>query len=280
MVKNAEVEVQVGSARFSNSAPLTFIGGLCSMESESLLRRVGRTLMEAYAALGAGFVLKCSFDKANRSSLASYRGKGMLRGLEILKAVGGELGVPVITDVHEASQADLAARYVDILQIPAFLCRQTDLLLACGRTGLAVNIKKGQFLSPWDIKNAVRKVESTGNRRIMVTERGTTFGYGNLVVDMRALAIMKELGYPVIYDATHSVQLPGALGHATGGQREFVPSLARAAAAVGIAGIFLETNHNPDEALSDGPNSLKLADVKGLSRTLRDIDALVKRKRQ
>ncbi len=280
MVKNAEVEVQVGSARFSNSAPLTFIGGLCSMESESLLRRVGRTLKEAYAALGAGFVLKCSFDKANRSSLASYRGKGMLRGLEILKAVGGELGVPVITDVHEASQADLAARYVDILQIPAFLCRQTDLLLACGRTGLAVNIKKGQFLSPWDIKNAVRKVESTGNRRIMVTERGTTFGYGNLVVDMRALAIMKELGYPVIYDATHSVQLPGALGHATGGQREFVPSLARAAAAVGIAGIFLETHHNPDEALSDGPNSLKLADVKGLSRTLRDIDALVKRKRQ
>ena len=280
MVKNAEVEVQVGSARFSNSAPLTFIGGLCSMESESLLRRVGRTLKEAYAALGAGFVLKCSFDKANGSSLASYRGKGMLRGLEILKAVGGELGVPVITDVHEASQADLAARYVDILQIPAFLCRQTDLLLACGRTGLAVNIKKGQFLSPWDIKNAVRKVESTGNRRIMVTERGTTFGYGNLVVDMRALAIMKELGYPVIYDATHSVQLPGALGHATGGQREFVPSLARAAAAVGIAGIFLETHHNPDEALSDGPNSLKLADVNVLSRTLPDIDALVKRIRQ
>lgn len=280
MVKNAQVEVRVGSVRFSNAAPLAFIGGLCSMESEALLRRVGRALKEAYAGLGAGFVLKCSFDKANRSSLSSYRGKGMLRGLEILKSVGAELGVPVLTDVHEVSQAELAARYADILQIPAFLCRQTDLLLACGRTGLPVNIKKGQFLSPWDIKNAVRKVESTGNRRIMVTERGTTFGYGNLVVDMRALAIMKDLGYPVIYDATHSVQLPGALGHATGGQREFVPALARAAAAVGIAGVFLETHHNPDEALSDGPNSLKLADVKGLSRTLREIDALVKRKRQ
>lgn len=271
------VKVQVGRVVFDNEGPLSYIAGPCSLESEALLRTVGRSLKATFTKLKIPFVLKCSFDKANRTSISSFRGPGLKKGLEILGRVREELGVPVLTDVHEPAQAELAARYVDILQIPAFLCRQTDLLLACGRTGKAVNIKKGQFLAPWDMKNAIEKVESTGNRAILVTERGTTFGYGNLVVDMRSLEIMRGFGYPVIYDATHSVQLPGALGGATGGQRQYAVPLTRGAVAVGLAGVFLETHPNPNRALSDGPNSLFLKDVPAFVRQLRGIDALAKK---
>ncbi len=270
------VAVKVGSVVFRNDGPLAFIAGPCSLESEALLLKVGRSLKASFARLGIPFVLKCSFDKANRTSIDSFRGPGLRKGLEILARAREQLQVPVLTDVHEAGQAELVARHVDILQVPAFLCRQTDLLLACGRTGKPVNIKKGQFLAPWDMLNAVRKVESTGNRQIMVTERGTSFGYGNLVVDMRSLEIMRQWGYPVVYDATHSVQLPGGLGHATDGQRHYAVPLSRGAVAVGIAGLFLETHPDPRKALSDGPNSVFLKDVPALVTTMRRIDALVK----
>ncbi len=268
--------VKVGKVVFDNKAPLAFIAGPCALESEKFLRKVGLSLKASFAKLRIPFVLKCSFDKANRTSISSYRGPGLEKGLEILGRVGQDLGVPVLTDVHEAAQAELAARYVDVLQIPAFLCRQTDLLLACGRTGKPVNIKKGQFLSPWDMKNAIRKIESTGNKKILVTERGTSFGYGNLVVDMRSFEIMRSFGYPVIYDATHSVQLPGGLGTSTDGQRQYAIPLSRGAVAVGIAGLFLEVHPNPAKALSDGPNSLFLKDVPDFVRQARSIDALVK----
>ncbi len=270
------IRVKVGQAVFANDAPLSYISGPCALESEQILRQVGRSLKKTFASQGIGFVLKSSFDKANRTSISSYRGLGLEKGLEILARVGQDLGVPVLTDVHEPAQAALAARYVDVIQVPAFLCRQTDLLLACGETGKPVNVKKGQFLSPWDIVNAIKKIESTGNRQILVTERGTTFGYANLVVDMRGLEIMRGFGYPVIYDATHSVQLPGGLGHATAGERRYAEPLARAAAAVGIAGIFFETHPNPDKALSDGPNSVALKDAAKLIRATSRIDALIK----
>lgn len=268
--------VDIGGVRFANDAPVAFIAGNCALESAAVLRRTAADLKKVFADAGIPFVLKCSFDKANRSSLKSYRGLGIKKGLETLQRISKEFKVPVITDVHEARQAELAARYVDALQIPAFLCRQTDLLIACGRTGLPVNIKKGQFLAPWDMRNAVAKVESTGNKKILLTERGTSFGYGNLIVDMRSLEILRGLGYPVIYDATHSVQLPGALGHATGGERRFAAPLARAAAATGIAGLFFETHHAPDRALSDGPNSVALADARALVASVRRIDSLIK----
>jgi 2-dehydro-3-deoxyphosphooctonate aldolase (KDO 8-P synthase) len=269
-------EVRVGRVVFGGGRPAAFIGGPCVIESEALLRRVGRALKKACADLKVGLVLKSSFDKANRTSANSFRGPGIEKGLRILAKVGAELGVPTITDVHLPEQAEVAARYVDMLQVPAFLSRQTDLLLACGRTGKAVNVKKGQFLSPWDMRHAIEKIESTGNRRVLLTERGTFFGYGNLVVDMRSLTIMRGFGVPVIHDATHSVQLPGGRGATTGGQREFAFPLARAAAAVGVDGIFFETHPDPDTALSDGPNSLKLSDVPPFLRALRRIDALSK----
>ncbi|MBI4387102.1 MAG: 3-deoxy-8-phosphooctulonate synthase [Elusimicrobia bacterium] len=272
----ASRSLDIGAARVGNRAPLIFIAGLCALESGELLDRVGRHLKRVFETAGASWILKCSFDKANRTSLKSFRGPGLSKGLELFAKIKKALGVPFLTDVHEASQAARVARVADILQIPAFLCRQTDLLVACGRAGKAVNIKKGQFLSPWDIRNAVEKVESTGNRRILLTERGTTFGYGNLVVDMRSLEIMKRLGYPVIYDATHSVQLPGGLGHATGGERAFAAPLARAAAAVGVAGIFMETHPHPDRAKSDGPNSVPLSEVETIVRSVSAIDRLIK----
>lgn len=269
-------KVKVGDVVFDNNGPISFIAGPCSLESEKLLMTVGKSLKATFQRLKIPFVLKCSFDKANRTSLSSFRGPGVEKGLEILGRVREKLGVPVLTDVHEARQAQLAAQYVDILQIPAFLCRQTDLLIACGKTGKPVNIKKGQFLSPWDLKNAIKKVESTGNRNILLTERGTMFGYGNLVVDMRSFEIMRSFGYPVVYDATHSVQLPGGLGNATDGQRQYAVPLTRGAAAVGVAGVFLETHPNPAQALSDGPNSVFLKDVPALVKQVRAIDALVK----
>jgi 2-dehydro-3-deoxyphosphooctonate aldolase (KDO 8-P synthase) len=269
-------KVEAGGVTFSNSGPVRFIGGLCALENEEMLLRVGSALKRV---IGPGFVLKCSVDKANRTSAEAFRGPGFETGLRILSWAARRLGVPCLTDVHEPAQAELAARYVDILQIPAFLCRQTEMLLACGRAGKPVNVKKGQFLAPWDMVNAVRKIESTGNRRIMITERGTMFGYGNLVVDMRSLAVLRQLGYPVIFDATHSVQLPGGLGQATGGERHYALPLARAAAAVGVAGVFFEAHPDPDRALCDGPNSLALRSVKDFVRQIRLIDSIAKKER-
>ncbi len=269
-------EVRVGSVVFGGGAPAAYIGGPCVIESEALLRRVGRALKNACAQLKVGFVLKSSYDKANRTSVKSFRGPGMEAGLATLAKVAAELGVPCVTDVHEPAHAEIAARYVDMLQVPAFLSRQTDLLLACARTGKAVNVKKGQFLSPWDMRHAVEKIESAGNKRVLLTERGASFGYGNLVVDMRSYEIMRGFGVPIVHDATHCVQLPGGNGATTGGQREFVRPLARAAAAVGVDGIFFETHPDPDKALSDGPNSLRLADVPSFLREVRDFDALSK----
>lgn len=269
-------EVRVGKVVFGGGRPAAFIGGPCVVESEALVRKVGAALKKACAELKAGFVLKASYDKANRTSAKSFRGPGMEQGLATLAKVAAELGVPCVTDVHEPAHAAVAARYVDMLQVPAFLSRQTDLLVACGRTGKAVNVKKGQFLSPWDMRHAVEKIYATGNKNVLLTERGATFGYGNLVVDMRSYAIMRQFGAPVVHDATHCVQLPGGNGATTGGQREFVRPLARAAAAVGVDGVFFETHPDPDKALSDGPNSLKLSDVPEFLREVSGFDALAK----
>ena len=266
--------VKVGKVSFGNKLPVAFIGGPCVIESEGLLRTVARALKKA--AGKGGFVLKASFDKANRTSVKSYRGPGMEEGLRTLAKVAAEFGVPCVTDVHEPSHAAIAARYVDMLQVPAFLSRQTDLLVACGRTGKAVNVKKGQFLSPWDMKHAVEKILSTGNKNILLTERGATFGYGNLIVDMRSYEIMRGFGFPVVHDATHCVQLPGGNGATTGGQRQFVRPIARAAVAVGVAGVFFETHPDPDKALSDGPNALALSTIPSFLREVRRFDALSK----
>ena len=262
-----------GSAQvcFSNDAPLALIAGPCVIESEEHVLRTAQAIRE----IAGPSVFKASFDKANRSSVQSYRGPGLKEGLRILGEVHA-LGIPVLTDIHEPSQAALAAEFVDILQIPAFLCRQTDLLLEAGRTGRAVNIKKGQFVSPYDIAHAAEKVASTGNHRIILTERGSSFGYNNLVVDMRSLPVMAQTGYPVVFDATHSVQLPGASGTASDGQPQFIAPLARAAAAVGVAGIFVEVHEAPERALSDGANALRLDLLAESWRCWRAIDSLVK----
>jgi 2-dehydro-3-deoxyphosphooctonate aldolase (KDO 8-P synthase) len=268
--------VRLGKTVFSNDRQLSLIAGPCAIESEALCLAVATRLKKLTSDRGIGYVFKSSYDKANRSSSASFRGPGLQKGLEVLAEVKRKLGLPVITDVHSAEEATEAGKVVDILQIPAFLCRQTDILVAAANTGRIVNVKKGQFMSPWEMKNVVAKLESTGNRNIMVTERGTTFGYNNLVVDMRGLDIMRGFGYPVIYDATHSVQLPGGKGSSSGGQREFVLPLARAATAVGVAGLFMEVHPNPDKALSDGPNSVKLSDMPKYLDTLLKIDRVAK----
>lgn len=270
---NIAVVVREGDAavRFANDAPLAVIAGPCVIESEEHALWIA---LEIRQKIGS-FVFKASFDKANRSSVKSYRGPGLREGLRILRAVR-RLGIPVLTDIHEPSQAAEAAESVDIIQIPAFLCRQTDLLIEAGRTGVVVNIKKGQFVSPTDFRNALEKVGSTGNEKILVTERGSSFGYNNLVVDMRGLAIMKDFGYPVIFDATHSVQLPGATGSASGGQPQFIEPLARAATAVGIAGLFVEVHEEPSRALSDGANALRLDLLPGLVSRLRALDQVTK----
>ncbi|MBI5244828.1 MAG: 3-deoxy-8-phosphooctulonate synthase [Elusimicrobia bacterium] len=269
--------VRIGGFEASNRGPLFFIAGLCALESAELLARVGRALKSAFARAGARWVLKCSFDKANRSSIRSFRGRGLDYALEAFGRVKKALGVPLLTDIHEPGQAEKAARVADVLQIPAFLCRQTDLLVAAGKTGAAVNIKKGQFLSPWDMRNAVAKVESTGSRRILLTERGSSFGYGDIVADMRSLHVLRGFGYPVVFDATHACQLPGSLGEATGGERRHIPVLARAAVAAGVAGVSFETHPDPDRALSDGPNTLLLSHAAALARDLLAIDRLIKR---
>jgi len=247
--------------------PLLLIGGPCVLESEELARDVAQELREITSRLGMSFVFKASFDKANRTSLQSFRGPGMVKGLEILGRIRA-LGMPVVSDIHEIDQVGPCAEILDILQIPAFLCRQTDLLLAAASSGKPVNLKKGQFVSPWDMEHAVRKIKSTGNRKLLLTERGATFGYNNLVVDMRSLPIMRGLGCPVIYDATHSVQLPGGMGGSSGGQREFIPPLTRAAVAAGVDGIFMEVHPDPAHALCDGPNSIPLDQVESLLRQL------------
>jgi 2-dehydro-3-deoxyphosphooctonate aldolase (KDO 8-P synthase) len=269
------VSVQAGAAglavSFSNSAPLALIAGPCVIESEEHVLFMARAIRE----IAGPYVFKASFDKANRSSVNSFRGPGLQEGLRILGEVR-KLGIPVLTDIHEPKHAAQAAEGVDILQIPAFLCRQTDLLLEAGRTGCVVNIKKGQFVSPADFANAAEKVASTGNHQIILTERGTSFGYNNLVVDMRGFPIMSATGYPVVFDATHSVQLPGASGHASGGQPQFIEPLSRAAAAIGIAGVFVEVHNDPAHAKSDGANALHLDLLAEFWRRLTAIDELVK----
>ena len=257
--------------------PLFLIAGPCVIESEQLQIDVAGKLKEITARLGINFIFKSSFDKANRTSIGSFRGPGMEEGLRVLAEVKRQLGVPVLTDVHEYTPMDEVASVVDVLQTPAFLVRQTDFITKVCATGKPVNIKKGQFLSPWDMKPVVEKAKSTGNGNIMVCERGASFGYNNLVSDMRSLAVMRDTGCPVVFDATHSVQLPGGQGSSSGGQREFVPVLARAAVAVGVAGVFMETHPDPSKALSDGPNAWPLGKMEALLETMLELDAITKR---
>jgi 2-dehydro-3-deoxyphosphooctonate aldolase (KDO 8-P synthase) len=256
--------------------PLFLIAGPCVIESEGLARDTAGALQEITSELGVPFIYKSSFDKANRSSLGSFRGPGMEQGLRILESVRGQFGVPVLTDVHEDTPLDEVSAVADVLQTPAFLCRQTNFILAVAGQNKPVNIKKGQFLAPWDMLRVVEKARSTGNDQVMVCERGVSFGYNNLVADMRALAVLRETGCPVVFDATHSVQLPGGQGDRSGGQREHVPVLARAAVAAGVSGLFMETHPNPSEALSDGPNSWPLGQLRELLAALVEIDRIVK----
>ncbi|GAB1363421.1 3-deoxy-8-phosphooctulonate synthase [Rhodobacter sp.] len=267
--------VKIGPLACGNDLPLTVIAGPCQLESLDHAQMIAGRMAEACAAAGASFVFKASYDKANRSSLSGRRGLGMEAGLKVLQSVRAT-GLPVLTDIHDEAQAREAATVVDVIQIPAFLCRQTDLLLAAGKTGAVVNIKKGQFLAPWDMPNVADKVASTGNDRILLTERGASFGYNTLVADMRSLPTMARTGWPVIMDATHSVQQPGGLGGSSGGQREFAPVMARCAVAIGIAGVFIETHEDPDRAPSDGPNMVPLRDMPALIDSLMQFDRLAK----
>ena len=267
--------VAVGPLAVGNDRPLLVIAGPCQLESLDHAQMIAGTMAEACAAAGAQYVFKASYDKANRTSLKGRRGLGIDAGLAVLDAVR-RMGMPVLTDIHDAEQARLAAQVVDVIQIPAFLCRQTDLLIAAGESGAVVNIKKGQFLAPWDMANVAEKVASTGNDSILLTERGVSFGYNTLVADMRALPTMARTGYPVIMDATHSVQQPGGLGGASGGQREFAPVMARCAVSLGIAGVFIETHEDPDRAPSDGPNMIPLAQMPALVASLMAFDRLAK----
>jgi len=267
--------VNIGRVLIRERGPFFLIAGPCVVESEDMTLMVADFLRETEELLRIPVIFKASYDKANRTSVDSYRGLGIDRGLEILCKVKEKTGLPLLSDVHSVGEIERASSVLDMIQIPAFLCRQTDLLVAAGRTGLVVNIKKGQFLAPWDIKGAAAKVLSTGNPRILLTERGTSFGYNNLVVDFRSIAVMKTFGFPVVFDATHSVQLPGGLGSSSGGQREFVEHLSRAAVAAGADGLFLEVHPDPDTALCDGPNSLALNQVRPLVTLLKEIHRLV-----
>ena len=279
--QGAQPIVTVGKVRFGNALPLVLIAGPCALESRTHALEMAAALKEIAARLDVGFVFKSSFDKANRTSGKGARGIGLDAALPVLSEIRQSLGVPVVTDVHEPDQCAKAAEAVDILQIPAFLCRQTDLLVAAARTGRTVNVKKGQFLAPWDMTNVVEKITGAGNRNVLVTERGVSFGYNTLVSDMRALPILaRETGAPIVFDATHSVQQPGGQGTSSGGQREFVPVLARAAVAVGVAAVFIETHQDPDHAPSDGPNMVPLREMEGLLRVLKEFDAIAKRHRQ
>lgn len=268
--------ITIGNLTCGNDLPLTVIAGPCQLETLDHALNIGETMARICADAGAGYVFKASYDKANRTSLQGRRGVGIDEGLQMLTTIRERLGCPVLTDVHDIAQAELAAEAVDIIQIPAFLSRQTDLLLAAGKTGAVVNIKKGQFLAPWDMPNVAAKVASTGNDNILLTERGASFGYNTLVADMRALPIMARSGYPVIMDATHSVQQPGGQGGSSGGQREFAPVMARAAVSLGVAGVFIETHEDPDNAPSDGPNMIPLDQMQALIGSLMQFDALAK----
>ncbi len=268
--------VNVGALTIGNDLPLTVIAGPCQLESKDHAEMIAGTMKEACAKAGAQYVFKASYDKANRTSLTGIRGLGLDAGLSVLDGIRKDFDVPVLTDVHTEEQCALAAEAVDILQIPAFLCRQTDMLLAAGKTGAAVNVKKGQFLAPWEMGNIVTKIESTGNTNILLTERGTSFGYNTLVADMRSLPQMAKTGYPVVMDATHSVQQPGGQGGSSGGQREFAPVMARAAVSIGTAAVFIETHQDPDNAPSDGPNMIPLDQMPVLLDTLMQFDALAK----
>jgi 2-dehydro-3-deoxyphosphooctonate aldolase (KDO 8-P synthase) len=277
MVTTAQPIVTLGTVRFGNTLPLALIAGPCQIESAAHAFECASALKEICGKLGVGLVFKSSFDKANRTSIAGARGVGLDASLQIFADIKARLGLPLLTDVHEREQCAPVAEVVDILQIPAFLCRQTDLLIAAAQTGAAVNVKKGQFLAPWDMKNVIAKITQSGNPRVLVTERGTSFGYNTLVTDFRGLPVMASYGAPVIFDATHSVQQPGGHGTSSGGQREFVAVLARAAVAVGVAGLFIETHPDPDNAPSDGPNMVALRDFPGLVADLMAFDAIAKR---
>lgn len=268
--------VSIGSLSVSNDAPLTVIAGPCQLESADHAMMIATRMQAICATAGAQYIFKASFDKANRTSVAGQRGLGLEEGLRVLQQVKDNLGLPVLTDVHTEAQCAPVAEVCDVLQIPAFLCRQTDLLLAAGQTGAVINIKKGQFLAPWDMPNVIAKIESTGNNRILLTERGTSFGYNTLVTDMRALPQMASTGYPVVMDATHSVQQPGGKGGSSGGQREFAPVMARAAVSLGIAAVFIETHQDPDNAPSDGPNMIPLDRMEALISSLMAFDRLAK----
>ena len=268
-----------GAVRFGNDQPLSVMAGPCALESRQHAMEMAAALKEIAQKLGIGIVYKSSFDKANRTSIHGKRGLGLDQAMTVFNEVREKIGMPVVTDVHENDQCAIAAQAVDVLQIPAFLCRQTDLLIAAAVTGKPVNVKKGQFLAPWDMRNAVNKVTESGNPNVLVTERGASFGYNTLVSDMRSLPIMARTGAPVIFDATHSVQQPGGKGDSTGGEREFVPVLSRAAVAVGVAGVFIETHDNPAQAFSDGPNQVPLKHMEALLRELMEFDRLAKRPR-
>lgn len=269
-------EIKIGAVSIGGSNPLLLIAGPCVIESMDATLRAAERLMEITSKVGIQLVFKASYDKANRTSVTSYRGPGMKEGLRILARVKESFGLPIISDIHSIEQIDEAAAVLDILQIPAFLCRQTDLVVAAAKSGKVLNIKKGQFLAPWDMANVVGKAVDSGNSNLILTERGVSFGYNNLVSDMRSLPILRRMGYPVVFDATHSVQLPGGQGGTSGGQREFVEYLGRAAVATGIDGIFMEVHADPDKALCDGPNSVKLDDLGELLKKLKAIDAIVK----
>jgi len=272
----ASKKIKIGGFEIGGGRPLALIAGPCVIESADSAMRHAAFIKSVADRVGMPVIFKSSYDKANRTSLSSFRGPGVEEGLRILAEVKREIGVPVLTDVHEKEQVNSVKQVADVLQIPAFLCRQTDFVLAVARSGKVVNVKKGQFLAPWDVRNIVEKIVSTGNEQVMVTERGVSFGYNNLVSDMRSLVVLGELDYPVVFDATHSLQLPGGLGKASGGERRYIPALARAAVAVGIDALFMEVHENPDRAPSDGPNSLPLGELEELLKRVKEIDALLK----
>ncbi len=269
-------KVKCSDFEIANDKPFTLIAGPCQLENEEHALKISTELKKITGELGINFIYKSSFDKANRTSLKGKRGLGLDKSLPVFDKIRKEVGVPVLTDVHTIEQCSIVANHVDVLQIPAFLCRQTDLLIAAAKTGKIINVKKGQFLAPWDMANVIKKIEDSGNKNILITERGASFGYNALVSDMRALPIMSKFGFPIVFDATHSVQQPGGMGEKSGGQREFVPVLARAAIAVGVGAIFMETHEDPDNAPSDGPNMVPLREVKTLLNKLTEIDKLVK----
>ena len=269
-------KVKCGNFEIANNKQFTLIAGPCQLESEEHAIKISTELKKITSELKINLIYKSSFDKANRTSLKGKRGLGLEKSLPIFNKIRKEVGIPVLTDVHTAEQCSIVADYVDVLQIPAFLCRQTDLLITAAKTGKIINIKKGQFLAPWDMSNVIKKIEDSGNKNILITERGASFGYNTLVSDMRAIPIMSKFGFPIVFDATHSVQQPGGMGEKSGGQREFVPYLAKAAVAVGVGAIFMETHEDPDNAPSDGPNMVPLKEIKKVLKKLTEIDKLVK----